>query len=193
MRRLWIYFIYLIIVWGSIRYFFRFSEVIEELWFKPVFWLIPLFWWNLSEKKPVRFFGGEVGKSLGIGLLVGVFYFLITRHGVFADFRSLGWDVVGVAIATAIVEELTFSGYLLGYLEKIKGPSYGNLLLISLMAIVIRIPIWIFIFKLSWVTMLASSVFVLGFSVINGYIRSRTNNVWGSILARIGLNLGLIF
>lgn len=193
MRRLWTYFIYLIFIWGSIRYFFRLPDVIEELWLKPVFWLIPLFWWNFFQKTPVKFFDGKIWTSFLLGMLVAVFYFLIIRHGVFVGLKEIGMDMVGVALATAIVEELTFSGYLLGYLEKIRGQNYINLFVIALMSIAIRFPIWIFVYKLSLTVILASSLFVFGFSMINGYIRSRTNNVWGSIIARMGLNLALIF
>jgi hypothetical protein len=179
------------LIWGSFRYFVRLPEVIEELWFKPVLWLIPLFWWNLSFREKIVMFGKKRGESLFLGLGVGMAYFLILK------FRNLGtfqmnWNLAGVALATAVTEELTFSGFVTGYLEKIGKGKWVNLVIVGLMAAVIRLPILLFVYRASGKEILGVVLVALASGVINAWIRVRSGNVAGSVLARLGLNLAAL-
>ncbi|EKD52957.1 MAG: hypothetical protein ACD_61C00189G0002 [uncultured bacterium] len=191
MRRLWYYYLYILIVWGSFRYFVRLPEVIEELWFKPVIWIVPLFWWQLSLKERVKMFGkgGVVSCLLGIG--VGLMYFFLIRR---FNIEGLGWktDLLGVVLATAVTEELTFSGFVAGYLEKIQKGKWINLLIVGLMVAVIRLPILLFVYELGVGDLIGVVLFSGASGVINAWIRVETGNVAGSILARMGLNLAVL-
>jgi len=70
--RLGVYYFYLLLVWGSFRYWIRLPEVVEELWFKPVIWLLPLYWWRISLKgKPELFSGKKVLDDKNLSLYVG--------------------------------------------------------------------------------------------------------------------------
>lgn len=190
-RRLWNYLIYLILIWGSFRYFVRLPEVIEELWFKPVLWLVPLFWWNMALKEKIVMFGKEWGKSLVGGVVIGVIYILLLKN---RNIWSIQFDInlLGVALATAVTEELTFSGFLAGYLEKIRNGKWTNLLIIGLMTAVIRVPILIFIYSVTGIELIGVMLVVLASGMINAWIRVRTGNVVGSIVARLGLNLAAL-
>jgi len=187
-KRLWYYYIYLVLVWGSFRYFIRLPEVVEELWFKPVLWLVPLFWWNLALREKIVMFGRKWGQSLILGLIVGVFYFLILK------FRNLGsfqidFNLVGIVFATAVTEELTFSGFIAGYLEKIRRGKVFNLIIVGLMTAVIRLPILLFVYQTTGGETLGVLLVVFASGVINSWVRVRSGNVAGSILARLGMNL----
>lgn len=190
-KRLWYYYIYLVLVWGSFRYFIRLPEVVEELWFKPVLWLIPLFWWNLALKEKIVMFGKKWGQSLILGLIVGVFYFLILK------FRNLGsfqfdFNLIGIAFATAVTEELTLSGFIAGYLEKIRRGKMFNLIIVGLMTAVIRLPILLFVYQATGSEILGVMLVALASGVINAWIRVRSGNVAGSVLARLGMNLAAL-
>ncbi len=190
-KRLWYYYIYLVLVWGSFRYFIRLPEVVEELWFKPVLWLIPLFWWNLALKEKIVMFGKKWGQSLILGLIAGVFYFLILK------FRNLGsfqfdFNLIGIAFATAVTEELTLSGFIAGYLEKIRRGKMFNLVMVGLMTAVIRLPILLFVYQATGSEILGAMLVALASGVINAWIRVRSGNVAGSVLARLGMNLATL-
>lgn len=191
MRRLWYYYIYLLIVWSFFRYFIRLPEVIEELWFKPLLWLVPLFWWGLSLKERISMFGGKLMMSIGYGIVLGLVYVvLITRFNLLVDWLNV--NLVGVAVATAITEELAFSGFVAGYLEKIKKGNWTNLLMVGLMVAVIRLPILIFVYKLGVVNLAGVFLFAGASGVINAWIRVETGNVTGSIVARAMMNLAVL-
>lgn len=191
MKRLWFYYIYLVLVWGSFRFFIRLPEVIEELWFKPVLWLVPLFWWNLALKEKLVMFGKEWGKSLIFGLMVGLFYFLILKNKNWGSFQ-LDLNMLGVALATAVTEELTFSGFVAGYLEKINKDKWINLLIVGMMTMIIRLPILLFVYQAGGKEILGVLVVALVSGVINAWIRVRSGNVAGSVLARLGMNLAAL-
>lgn len=190
-RRLWNYFIYLILIWGSFRYFVRLPEVIEELWFKPVLWLLPLFWWNMALKEKIVMFGKRWGMSLGGGFLIGVVYLLLLKN---RNIASIQFDInlLGVALATAVTEELAFSGFLAGYLEKIRAGKWTNFLIIGLMTAIIRIPILVFIYSATEKEIVGVMLVAIASGMINAWLRVRTGNVAGSIIARLGLNLATL-
>jgi len=190
-KRLWFYYIYLLLVWGSFRYFVRLPEVIEELWFKPVLWLVPLFWWNLAMKEKIVMFGKKWRETLILGFLVGVFYFVILK---FRNIGNFNFDInlIGVAMATAVTEELTFSGFVAGYLEKIRKGKMFNLMIVGILTAVIRLPILLFVYQASGKEVLGVLLVALASGVINAWIRVRSGNVTGSILARLGMNLAAL-
>lgn len=187
-KRLWYYYIYLLLAWGSFRYFVRLPEVIDELWFKPLLWLVPLFWWNLAMKEKVVMFGKQKLLSLVLGVLVGVAYFLLLKYGNWRTFE-LDVNILGVAVATAVTEELVFSGFVAGYLEKIRSGKWINLLIVGLMTAVIRLPILLFVYRANLNEVIGVLLFVFASGVINAWIRVRTGNVTGSIVARLSMNL----
>ena len=175
-------------MWGSFRYFIRLPEVIEELWFKPALWLVPLFWWNLALKEKVVMFGKRWVTSLVLGLVVGMVYFLLLKYKNLGGFQ-FDLNLIGVALATAVTEELTFSGFVAGYLEKIRKGKILNLVIVGLMTAVIRLPILFFVYKATGGEILGVLLVALASGVINSWIRVRSGNVTGSVLARLGMNL----
>lgn len=191
MRRLWYYYIYLFIAWGSFRYFVSLPEVIEELWFKPMIWLIPLFWWGFSMKEKIEMFGRKGVISVVLGILVGAIYFLLIRR---LDISGMKWEInlIGIALATAITEEMVFSGFVIGYLEKIQKGKWMNLVMVGLMVAVIKLPILFFVFNLDAKEIVGVLLFAGASGVINAWIRLETGNVLGSIAARVGLNLAVL-
>lgn len=177
------------VVWGGFRYFFDFGDAVTELWFKPVLWLVPLFWWNASMKNRVKFFGSRSFYSLVVGLIIGVFYWLIIKRSPGFNFDL---DLLGVVFVTAVVEELTFSGFVAGYLEKIKSGSFLNILVVGVMVMLVRVPILIFDYKIGISNLVGALMFVMASGMINAWIRVKTGSISGSILARMGMSLAVL-
>ncbi len=178
-------------MWGSFRYFVRLPEAIEELWFKPVVWLVPLFWWNLALKEKVVMFGKGWVESVLFGLMMAMFYYFLLR---FRNLGSISFDInlLIVALATAVTEELTFSGFVAGYLEKIRKGKMVNLIIVGLMSAVIRLPILLLVYRVGMKEVFGVMLVALVSGVINAWIRVRSGNVSGSILARLGMNLAVL-
>ncbi len=167
----------------------KLPDVIEELWFKPVIWLIPLFWWNLSLKKRVEMFKGQWIHTLAYGLSLAVFYWFA-----FSQFKNLrvDWNLWGVAVATAVVEELVFSGFVTGYLERFQKRSFWNVFLSGAAAGVMRLPIATFVFHLSPLATLGVVMLAFATTMMHSWVRQQTGNVAGSMIARIGMNLSIL-
>lgn len=182
---------YLILVWGSFRYFVRLPEVIEELWFKPVLWLVPLFWWNMALKEKIVMFGKKWGESLLWGVGAGIVYYVILR---FRDITNINIDanVAGIALATAVTEELVFSGFVAGYLEKLQKNRGINLVIVGLMTALLRLPILWFVYQANGREVLGVILVAMASGVINAWIRVKSGNVSGSVLARFAMNLAAL-
>ena len=182
LRRLLIYYLYLLVSWGAFRYFVRLPEVVTELWFKPMIWLVPLYWWRLSLKGEPRLFAGKIRPALGWGLLGGLMYFgalrLLTNSGFSFDVNR-----IGIAGVTAVVEELTFAGVMLSILVKETKREGVSLALTGLAFAAIHLPRQIFVFSLA--PALVVGAFSLAFFVglINGFLRLRSNNVLAAMVA----------
>jgi membrane protease YdiL (CAAX protease family) len=100
--------------------------------------------------------------------------------------------LIGVALATAVTEELTFSGFVTGYLQKIRKGKLFSLAIVGLMAALIRLPILFFVYQASGNEILGVLLVALASGVINAWIRLRSGSVAGSILARLGMNLAAL-
>lgn len=190
--RLGFYYIYLLLVWGGFRYWVRLPEVIDELWFKPVIWLVPLFWWRLSMGGKPKLFNNRWFLSGGLGVLVGAFYFGLLKVMGVGGQMDWGLNLLGIALVTAVVEELTFSGFVLGLMGKFNKKRYVNLLVVGLMVAGVHLPINIFVYGLGGRELLGIMIWLFSVAVINGWIRQKTGNVTGSIIARFMLMLSIL-
>ena len=122
---------------------------------------------------------------------MGIVYFVLIRR---LDLSGIKFDInlIGMVLATAVTEELVFSGFAAGYLEKIQEGKAVNLLIIGLMVAIIKVPILLFVYRLGMQEMLGVILFTGASGVINAWIRVETGNVTGSILARVGMNLAVL-
>ena len=197
LMRLGIYYLYVFSVWASFRYWVRLPEVIEELWFKPVIWLLPLFWWRMSLGGKPKLFNNKWLLSGGAGALTGIFYFGLIKLSVYIytqNFGEMGWslNLLGVALVIAIVEELTFSGFVLGFLDKFNNNRLINLLVLGLMVVGVHLPINLFVFGLRGGELMSVLMWLFSMAIVNGWIRQKTGNVVGSVIARFGLMLAIL-
>lgn len=182
LRRLVIYYLYLFVAWGLFRYFVRLPEVVTELWFKPMIWLVPLYWWHLSLKGEPKLFVGKTWPALGWGVSGGLIYFvalrLLTNNGF-----SLDLNRIGIAGVTAVVEELTFAGVMLSILVKETKKEGQSLAITALAFAAMHLSRQIFVFALNPSLLVGAFSLTFFVGLINGYLRLRSNNVLSAIMA----------
>jgi hypothetical protein len=180
-RDIW-YLIYLVIAWNVFRVFFQMPIVLDELWFKPLIFLVPLWLVNhLAHKKErISFFAGNLSRSVFFGLLVGLCYFVI--YG--GDLNWIGMSIV-LAMVIAITEELTVSGFVGANMIKRLGLLPG-LIVTGFASVFLRTSVvWLWWGGL-YVPVIWGLLLVFISTMINALLFYKTKNIWSSILARFG-------
>lgn len=192
LRKIFFYYVYLVIVWGFFRLLFKLPEVIEEFWIKPVIWLAPLLGLWVSEKKRVAFFQGSFVKALVWGIGLGIVWMgvasvvsvaRIGRVPFFVGDTTKYGDILGAAFATAVVEELVFSGYIFQKLYRKASDFSSALITTCVMFSLIHVPIGLFVYKYSPVSLLGFLVVVGLVEAGSCFLMSRTRNVAAPMIA----------
>lgn len=188
-----IYYVYLVLVWGMFRMLVKFPDLVEELWFKPIIWLLPLLLLMMGAKKRIRFFEGSFTKAAMWGAGLGVVFVAIAivsglgKYGslVLVDIGNVGrlLDVAGIGLATAITEELVFSGFIFQTLMKKMKKLWLAMATTAVMLAVVYMPILMFFHKLSTNQMMGTLAVVIVIALGNYWIMNRTKNVMAPILS----------
>lgn len=186
-----LYYTYLLIVWGVFRLFFKFPELIDELWFKPVLWLLPLYWVWQKEGRKIKFFSGNPLRAIAWGAGVGGLYVLmvlIINVGRFGS-ESLTkiplnvGEILGLGLVTAVVEELVFSGFVFQKVLKMVKNLGVSMAVSASMFSLIHVPIGLFVYKYSLGQMVGFLMVVGLLSAANAYLMGRTKNVLAPIVS----------
>src|SRR4030065_2054902 len=124
-----IYWIYLLVVWGMFRLLVRLPALHEELVIKPLVWVWPILGWRFGGKIKVKLMAGETLKAIGGGLALGLAFTgiiglanwiksgLVLGKPLVLDLS--GAEIVTLGLATAIVQEVVFSGVILMELKRL--------------------------------------------------------------------------
>ncbi len=184
LRRLTIYYLFVFICWAGFRYFVKLPEVVSELWFKPVIWLVPLFWWQISDRnKRIELFKGKLSGAVFWGLVVGLFYYVLVKLVTKTPWWGFGLNQSGISLATAVVEEIAFVGIILprliGELKKMN----VSLVVTGIMFAAIRLPINVFVYHLRLEALVGAFLLAFFVCMVNGFIRLRSKNTLAAILA----------
>ncbi|MFH1970906.1 MAG: CPBP family intramembrane glutamic endopeptidase [Patescibacteria group bacterium] len=198
LKNLTIYITYLVIFWGFYRLLIKLPDQIEEIFIKPFFWLLPLIHLLKIEKEKISSLGislknlfPAVYLSLGLGSLF-VFEGLLAnyiKYGGLNFSANLGdkliFSTFALSVVTAIVEEITFRGYIFNRIWKILGKEIPANLVTTFFWTLIHVPIVIFVWKYP----LLDSVIYLSLTAIFGagssFIFARTQNIVSSILLHV--------
>lgn len=189
-KRVWIYYLYLWIGWGLFRWLFNLPEAIEELWIKPVIWLLPIWFIRANQKKRANWFEGDGLKAIAAGLGLGVLYSGVTilskmKAGVGFEgwFGVEGWWMVGVGLITAIVEQLAFAGFIFYNLKDKFENKWALATLVGIMFGLMHIPIGVSMYGLQgWGLILIVGLFGL-IQIGNVWLVGVTGNVISAIIA----------
>lgn len=189
--RVLMYYVYLMVAWGMFRLLIRLPDIVEELWFKPVIWMLPLWWLWSREKTRVNLFKGSAKGALVWGMSLGLLYGFVawlagwSKYGeIRLDSEVMGWlDVAGIGLVTAVTEEVVFSGYLL---QKIKGFVVSEWMAITLTGLgfaLLHLPIAMFVYGYGGGEVLGFLVVIMLMAMGNYWVMMRTRNVIAPILS----------
>lgn len=181
LRMVMVYFLYLFSAWSVFRYFVRLPEIVEELWFKPVLFLVPLFFIYMSKGEKPKLWRGNIFSSLVLGLIAGVIlrvvFYMTLKQGL-----NLNLEKTMVAVLIATVEQVTFAGLVLVLVRKSVKNSVWASIIVAIMYGLIHIPI-LWLTQDLWINTILG-VFLLNFciSFIANLTFLNTKNISGSIL-----------
>lgn len=189
--RVLMYYVYLMVAWGMFRLLIRLPDIVEELWFKPVIWMLPLWWLWSREKTRVNLFKGSAKGALVWGMSLGLLYGFVawlagwSKYGeIRLDSEVMGWlDVAGIGLVTAVTEEVVFSGYLL---QKIMGFVVSEWMAITLTGLgfaLLHLPIAMFVYGYGGGEVLGFLVVIMLMAMGNYWVMMRTRNVIAPILS----------
>ncbi len=187
------------VLWGLYRLLFRFPTVVEELVFKPLVFLLPVLSVLSGEGKRGRMlfeaFGlRRAGLALSIyfGLTLGVVYFLVVR---LASFIPSGerlvltvsafpfFGLLGLSLATAVWEQMVFSGFVLSRLYLFFRNEWESVALTAFLYTLLHLPIlWLESHaSISFIVIQLILFFLVGMG--NAILMLRTRNLVAPILS----------
>lgn len=191
--------VYLLVVWGFYRFLFQLPEQVEELFIKPIVWLVPVFYLVSKERQGLETLGittkglfPAVYYALGLGTFF-VIEALVINFVKYGGQFNLGANIgnlpllpaLGLSFATAISEELAFRGYIFTRVWKfVKNEITANLLT-SVFWAMIHVPITIFVWKLDFVASVTYLILTTIFGIGSAFVYARTKNIVSPILLHV--------
>lgn len=185
-------------VWTFYRAVFWFPVWLEELVIKPVVFLGPVFWVVKKEKSRLDFLGlsKDIFKAIRLGVLLGLiyglaaFWFNYLKYGTvqLVSFGLAGTSLLvflGLALATAISEEVLFRGYLLKKLIAVWKDEWSAVLFSGLLFALIHLPLLVFTSEQGGLVILVQFLLTLLVGWGNGVVMLRTGNILAPILSHV--------
>jgi membrane protease YdiL (CAAX protease family) len=193
-----IYAAYILIVWGFYRLIFKLPDEVEELFVKPVIWLLPILFILKKEKLNLKSLGFNfenfypvVYSILGLGAVFVIEALIVNylKYGGLNFGANIGSlplvSSIGLSFATAFSEEISFRGYLFNRVWLISKSEWWANLSTNFVWVLIHVPVTFFVLKMS----LTPALIYLGITAIFGigsaYIFARTKNVFASIILHV--------
>jgi len=189
---------FLLIVWGFYRMLFKLPVEIEELFVKPLIWLVPVYFLVKKEKGNLGSLGvttKNLFPSLYLALALGVLFALEAVIINFVKYESidfsanLGQDpfliALGLSFATAVSEEIAFRGYLFNRVWRVLGDEWRANLITSTIWALIHVPIAIFWWELNPTNTVLYLFLTTLFGIGSAWVFARTKNVASSILLHV--------
>lgn len=191
--------VYLLIVWGFYRFLFQLPETIEELFIKPIVWLLPVFYFLKKERNGLDSLGitfknlfPAVYYALGLGaffVIEALVINFIKYGGQFNLEANIGnlplLSALGLSFITAITEEITFRGYVFTRVWKFINKEIPANILTSIFWAMIHVPITIFVWKLDFSASVIYLVLTTLFGVGSAFVYARTKNIISPILLHV--------
>ena len=196
---------WIVLAWALYRYFFRLPEWADEFIFKPLVFVLPVFWYvSTREKRQFTSLGLTI-KNLFPSIYIGLgFGFVFALEGLVANtikygklqimpiaaFQEYGIGMLLLlSLVTAFSEEFLSRGFVFTRLMEGKKNLIAASVLSTVMFIVLHIPILAFSLKLTGVALLLFFItdFVLGFA--NALLLYNTGSLIAPILVHVFWNM----
>ena len=189
---------YLLIVWGCYRLIIKLPDEVEELFLKPIIWLVPLVFLLKKEREGISSLGITLKNlfptiyfSLGLGAIFALEAVVVNfaKYGSFVFAANIGdkfiLSSIGLSFATAFSEEIAFRGYIFSRVWKALGNEWIANLTTSAVWGLIHVPVAIFVFKLDFPAAVVYLSLTTLFGIGSAFVFARTKNVFGSILLHV--------
>lgn len=190
--------VYLFVVWGLYRFLFKLPEELEELFIKPLSWLLPVYLLVRKEKSALSSLGltgrnmfPAVYLSLAFGAIFAIEGILINsiKHGTLNFSANIGSSLLITSIflsfTTAFTEELTFRGYIYQRLKyALGGPVVANIMS-SVAWGLIHVPFSIFWLQLSPTGVVGFFLLMTIYGIGSAFIFEKTQNIFGSVFLHV--------
>lgn len=190
--------VYLLVVWGFYRFLFQFPEEVEELFIKPVVWLIPIFILIKKEDLGISSLGftfknlfPAIYYSLGLGAIFVVEALLINvvKYGQINFGANLGnlpfMTSLGLSFATAFSEEVAFRGYFFNRVWYVLKDEWSANFLTSIIWALVHVPVTFFVWKLNMSAAILYLILTTIFGIGSAFVFARTRNIFSSIFLHV--------
>ena len=190
--------VYLLLVWGFYRFLFQLPEEIEELFIKPVIWLVPVIILINKEKLGISSLGFTLKNlfpaiyySLGLGAIFAIEALIINivKYGTINFGANLGnlpfATALGLSFVTAFSEETAFRGYLFNRIWYVLKSEWSANLLTSIIWAAVHVPITFFVWKLDLTAAILYLFLTTLFGIGSAFVFARTKNIFGSIFLHV--------
>jgi len=203
LARLSLFFLYLFISWGAYRFLTDFNEVGDELFFKPLIWLLPVLWLVIKKEKRSLISLGLVFKrpsrkvllGLGVSLLILAEYLLaswLKGEKIVFNPRQLNWFAWPVfsivCLSTSLVEETVFRGFFMTRIDELINSQLAANIIAGSLFFMIHLPILVFRQGENLAGLMENFVLFGSLALIDGYIFWRTKGILAPISAHFFLN-----
>jgi len=195
-----------LLFWALYRYFFAFPEWIDEFIFKPLVFVLPVFWYVMvKERRPLASIGltknnsiNQVVLGLGIGcLLLGEGIFMnYLKHGNAVVLPSMQSDIVFVlllSLATAFTEEVLSRGFYFSRLFEMTKRLWYSIGLSTALFMAFHIPILVTSLKFQGITLVLFFWTTLIISIANAFAYHQTKSLVVPILLHFFWNITVLF
>ncbi|MDP3994907.1 MAG: CPBP family intramembrane metalloprotease [bacterium] len=189
---------YLLIVWGCYRLIFKLPDEVEELFLKPIIWLVPLVFLLKKEREGISSLGITLKNlfpaiyfSLGLGAIFALEAVVLNfaKYGSFVFAANIGdkfiLSSIGLSFVTAFSEEIAFRGYIFNRVWKALGNEWIANLATSMAWGLVHVPVAIFVFKLDFPAAVVYLLLTTLFGIGSAFVFARTKNIFGSILLHV--------
>lgn len=189
-------FLFVLISWSIYRYISHFPAFVDDFIAKPLLWLPAVYIVvRIYEKKSLETIGislKRVRKNVLIGFIGS---FVLTgelllsvglRNNFHFQLRQITVSLIGItffsSLATGVVEEIVFRGYIQSRLMKLYKGVVMPIGLSALFFVIVHLPIMIFVLHYSFSQIISYSVLVGILGVIDGYLFMRTKTLIASVI-----------
>jgi len=198
-----LFFIYLLIIWGIYRFLWLGNYLWDELFFKPLLWLLPtLYLVKKIEKEKLVTLGLVFDKPLkNILLGLGASLFILTEYSlaIFLKGKKIDFNPEGIrgaywllyffaCLATGIVEEIAFRGFFMTRINRLINDKLISNIITGLLFFLIHFPILIFVQHQNMMGIMQFFVLSVSLGVIDGYIFWKTKGILAPIATHSSLN-----
>ena len=190
--------VYLLIVWGFYRFLFQLPEEVEELFIKPVIWLVPVIILLNKEKLGLSSLGftlknlfPSIYLALGLGAVFVAEALVINyvKYGGISFGANIGnlpfATSLGLSFATAFSEETAFRGYLFNRVWYVLKSEWTANILTSVVWALIHVPVTFFVWKLDASAAILYLILTTIFGMGSAFVFARTRNIFSSIFLHV--------